>query len=99
FRLPVREERRTAAGTNWLPPESRRRHPTSFEKFDADVVVAVHGPINRHRMLLALCPGVDHQLIINPDAHPVIHRGEKAVSAGREVDRARPTSREIITID
>ncbi len=55
--------------------------------------------VDRDGVLLAGRPTIDDELVIDPDAHAVVHGGGEAVVTGSQGDVARPADGEVIVAD
>ncbi|CUS05537.1 protein of unknown function [Candidatus Promineifilum breve] len=99
FAAPVADDRRAAA-RHLNPVEPGDGHAARLVILHADVVVAGRqGAVGGDGAHLAIVPGVDEQLVIDPHPHPIVHRGRETVGAGVEIDDAVPAGREVVVGD
>ncbi len=81
----------------FLPPEREAGLATTFVIFDPQVVqAAAQADLSRNFAGRAIVPGLDDELVINPQASAVVHKNMETIGAAVKVLAAGPASREVI---
>ena len=62
------------------------------------MLTAANRDIPAYGVFLAVCPGIDNQLIVDVYAHAVIHRRIETVHSRLKIDLTTPLCREVVRV-
>ena len=86
--------------TDAVPPDPDLGDLLQFEVLDAHGVRSLlQADVAGDDVAACGLPRIDHQPVIHPDAHAVVHVREETIRAGREVAGLHPAGREEVDLD